>query len=133
MEKLDTMYRPQHTTVGYCLDTHAMTVSLLQYKRDQTPVVIESWLTLSMFHLLQGAELCGKLESASNWNRWIRPYFFSVQNTIQAALMTKEQPSRLLQAPGHPKGASKVRTAQPLGASTYSAHRVVQGNTSLAL
>jgi hypothetical protein len=89
MEKLDTMYRPQRTTVGYRLDTRAMTVGLLQYKRDETVEVIEPWLTTPSFILLHGAVLCGKLESASNCNRWIRPYFFSVQNTIRAALTTK--------------------------------------------
>jgi hypothetical protein len=88
-EKLDTMYRPQRTTVGYRLDTRAMTVGLLQYKRDETVEVIEPWLTTPSFTLLQGAVLCGKLKSAFNYNRWIRPYFFSVQNTIRAALTTK--------------------------------------------
>jgi hypothetical protein len=63
-----------------------MTVGLLQYKRDVTVEVIEPWLTLPSFTLLQGAVLCGKLESASNWNRWSRPYFFSMQNTFCAAL-----------------------------------------------
>ena len=76
MEKLDTMYRPQPTTVGYHLDTRVMTVGLLQYKRDQTVEVIDPWLTSPTFTLLQGAVLCGKLESASQCNRWIRPYFF---------------------------------------------------------
>jgi hypothetical protein len=89
MEKLDTMYRPQRTTVGYRLDTRSMTVGLLPYKRDQTIEIIEPWLTTPTFTLLQGAELCGKLESASTCNRWIRPYFFSVQNTIRAVLTTK--------------------------------------------
>jgi hypothetical protein len=66
-----------------------MTVGLLQYKRDETVEVIEPWLTTPSFTLLQGAVLCGKLEITSNCNRWIRPYFFSVQNTIRAALTTK--------------------------------------------
>jgi hypothetical protein len=89
MKKLDTMYRPQRTRVGYRLDTRAMIVGLLQYKRDETVEVIEPWLTTPSFTLLQGAVLCGKLKNASNCNRWIRPYFFSVQNTICAALTTK--------------------------------------------
>ena len=89
MEKLDTMYRPERTAVGYHVNTRSMTVSLLQYKREQTAVVIDPWLTNSSFTLLEGAELCGKLESSSTCCRWIRPYFFSVQNTIRAALVQK--------------------------------------------
>jgi hypothetical protein len=91
MEKLHTMYRPQQTTVGYLLDTRAMTVGLLQYKWDQTVEVIKPWLTLPTFTLLQGAVLCGKHESASNCNQWIWPYFFSMQNSIRAALTVKWQ------------------------------------------
>ena len=83
------MYRPQRTTVGYRIDTRSMTVGLLQYKREEAVEVIEPWLTSSTFTLLQGAILCGKLESVSTCNRWIRPYFFSVQNTIRAALTSK--------------------------------------------
>jgi hypothetical protein len=41
------------------------------------------------FTLLQAAILCGQLESTSKCNRWIRPYFFSIQNTIRAALTEK--------------------------------------------
>jgi hypothetical protein len=66
-----------------------MTVGLLQYKRNETVEVIEPWLTLPLFTILQGALLCGKLESASNCNRWIGPYFSSVQKTICTALATK--------------------------------------------
>jgi hypothetical protein len=87
MEKLDTMYRPQRTTVGYVVNTRSMTVGLLQYKRDQTALLIDLWLTNSTFTLLQGAELCGKLENASTCNRWIRPFFFAVQNAIRDALI----------------------------------------------
>ncbi len=58
MEKLDTMYWPQRTTVGYrLLDTRAMTVGLLQYKQDETAEVIEPWLTMPSFTLLQGPVL----------------------------------------------------------------------------
>jgi hypothetical protein len=89
MEKLDTMYRPERTAVGYHVNTRDMTVCLLQYKRDQSAEVIEPWLTGSTFTLLDGAELCGKLENASTCCRWIRPFFFSVQNTIRAALNEK--------------------------------------------
>jgi hypothetical protein len=94
MEKLDTMYRPERKTVGYHICTRTMTVSLPQYKRDQTALVIEPWLTMETFTLLQGAELCGKLESASTCNRWVRPFFFSIQNTIRAALTKKWQSIR---------------------------------------
>lgn len=86
MEKLDTSYGPQRKIVGYQVNTRSMTVALLQYKRNETADLIDPWLTCPTFTLLQAAELCGKLESVSTCNRWIRPYFFSVQNTIRAAL-----------------------------------------------
>jgi hypothetical protein len=66
-----------------------MAVSLLQYKQDQTVVVIKSWLTMPTFSIRQGTKHCGKLESVSTCNRWIRPYYSLVQNTIHAALMKK--------------------------------------------
>ena len=98
MEKLDTMYRPQRKMVGYRIDTRAMNVALLQYKRDETSVIIEPWLTMTKFTLLQGATLCGKLESASSCNRWIRPYFFNIQNAIQDALIKEWQKVRAIYA-----------------------------------
>jgi hypothetical protein len=91
MDKLDTMYRPERKMVGYTLNTRAMTVALLQYKRDQMMEVMVPWITMPCFTLLQGAELCGKLESVSQCNRWIRPYFFSVQNAIRKELQKKWQ------------------------------------------
>jgi hypothetical protein len=89
LEKLDTMYRPTRVTVGYRIDTRSMTVSFLQYKRQEIIDEIQRWLVEPKFTLLQGAELCGKLESASTCNRWVRPYFFSVQNTIRSVLTSK--------------------------------------------
>jgi hypothetical protein len=89
MEKLDTMYRPHRKMVGFTINSRKMTVALLQYKRDQTVETITPWLTMPTFTLLQAATLCGQLESTSKCNRWIRPYFFSVQNAIRAALIEK--------------------------------------------
>ena len=89
LEKLDTMYRHHRTTVGYHIDSRTMTVSLLQCKRDETVQLIDAWFQADKFTLLQAAELCGKLESASTCCRWIRPYFFSIQNTLRAVLITK--------------------------------------------
>ena len=106
LEKLDTMYRPQRTVVGYRLDTRAMTVSLTQYKRDQTALVIDPWLTTPTFTLIQGAELCGKLESASTCCRHIRPYYHSVQNTIREVLTVKW---KAIQAIYKRKGKDKIR------------------------
>jgi hypothetical protein len=86
MEKLDTMYRPQRKTVGYRVDSRSLSVGLLQYKRDQAADIITPWLTMPKYTLLDAAILCGNLESTSTCNRWIRPYFFAIQNTIRADL-----------------------------------------------
>jgi hypothetical protein len=111
MEKLDTMYRPERTTVGYRLNTRTMTVALLQYKREQTAACIEPWLTMATFTLLEGATLCGMLENASTCNRWVRPYFFSVQNTIRDALIQKWQQMRATHAR---KSISSLEKKYPL-------------------
>jgi hypothetical protein len=89
MEKLDTMHRPMRKMVGYTVNSRNMTVALLQHKRDQTVATATPWLTMPAFALLQAAILRGQLESTSKCNRWIRPYFFSMQNTIRAALTEK--------------------------------------------
>jgi hypothetical protein len=89
MEKLDTMCRPTRKMVGYAVNGRNMTVALLQYKRDQTVETATPWLTMPVFTLLQADILCGQLKSTSKCNRWIRPYFFSMQNTIRAALIEK--------------------------------------------
>jgi hypothetical protein len=45
---------------------------------------------MPVFTLLQAAILCGQLESStSKCNRWIRPYFYSIQNAIRAVLVEK--------------------------------------------
>jgi hypothetical protein len=44
---------------------------------------------MPVFTLLQAAILCGQLASTSKCNCWIRPYFFSIQNAIRAALIEK--------------------------------------------
>ncbi len=89
MDKLDTMYRPSRKMVGYTINTRKMTVALTQFKRDEMIEMLEPWLTMPFFTLIEGAQLCGKLESVSQCNRWIRPYFFSVQNAIRKVLQNK--------------------------------------------
>jgi hypothetical protein len=90
LKKLDTMYRPTFVTAGYHIDTRHRMVSFLPYKRQQIIDDIQHWLLKSTFTLLQGAELCGKLESTSMCNhRWVQPYFFLVQNTIRVILTNK--------------------------------------------
>jgi hypothetical protein len=89
LDKLDTLYRPARTVVGHHVDLRAMTVALMVHKRVETAEMMTPWLSLPLSTLLQGAEICGKLEDASNCCRWIRPYFFVVQNTIRAALLDK--------------------------------------------
>jgi hypothetical protein len=89
LDKLDTLYRPARTMVGHHVDSRAMTVALMEHKRVETAEMMTPWLSMPLFTLLQGAEICGKLEDASNCCRWIRPYFFVVQNTIHAALLDK--------------------------------------------
>jgi hypothetical protein len=83
MEKLNASYGPQRKIVGHQVNTWSMTVALLQCKRNETADLIGR-----KFTLLQAAELCGKLESVSTCNRWMRPHLFSVQNTVRAALTT---------------------------------------------
>ncbi len=89
LDKLDTLYRPARTMVGYHVNSRTMTVALLEHKRVKTAEMITPWLSMPSFTLLQGAEICGKLEDASTCCRWIRPYFFAVQNTIRASLLDK--------------------------------------------
>jgi hypothetical protein len=111
LDKLDTLYGPRRTLVGYKVDSRAMTVTLLPHKRIETAEMITPWLTMKRFTLLQGAEICGKLEDASTCCRWIRPYFFAIQNTIRAALLTKGKRIR-----GYYKrmGVEKIRAAYAL-------------------
>jgi hypothetical protein len=111
MEKLDASYGPQRKIVGCQVNTRSMTVALLQHKRNETADLVDPWLVLPTFALLQAAELCGKLESVSTCNRWMRPYFFSVQNTVRAALTTTW---KKVQAFYRRKGMAKVKAKHQL-------------------
>jgi hypothetical protein len=111
MEKLDTSYGPQQKIVGYHVNTRSMTVALLQHKRNETTDLIDPWLVFPTFALLQAAEVCRKLESVSTCNRWMRPYFFSVQNTVRAALTATWKE---VQAFYRRKGIAKVKAKYQL-------------------
>ena len=62
MENLDPKHRPVRKIVGYERKTRAMNVSLLQYKRDDTVVVVEPWLTMSTL-LFKALNYAGNLRA----------------------------------------------------------------------
>jgi hypothetical protein len=112
LDKLDTLYNHLRKLLGYQVNSRALTVGILFYKREQTVVILGSWLVRRSFTIRDAAELVGSLESISGYHRWGRTCFFTLQNILRSALRI-----RYHQTKGyydrHPELATRIRKQLP--------------------
>jgi hypothetical protein len=75
--------------VGYWINSRALTVGLLDYKREQAQCLLTEWLDKSSCTLLEASQLQGILESLTRFTIWARPWFFALQNAIRVELVKR--------------------------------------------
>ena len=82
-DKLITLYSHLRKINGFMLDTRALTVDILDYKRDQVIEQLVRWTMMVHFTLREAAQIVGMLESLSRYTRWGRAWFFAFQNLMR--------------------------------------------------
>jgi hypothetical protein len=82
-DKLFTMYNWTRVFLGFLFNSRKMTIGLTPCRTKILIETLTTWLTKSNFTLLEAAKLLGTLQHATSVNRWVRPYFFALQNAIR--------------------------------------------------
>ena len=85
-DKLNTRYTHLRKWNGFQSDSRTLDVDVLLYKRDQVIQELQLWLLKMSFTLRDAAQLAGLLESLSRYNKWLRAWFFALQNIIRTII-----------------------------------------------
>jgi hypothetical protein len=80
--KFDGFFTHERKMIGYGVNSRRMVLFMLDHKRTQLLGLLDIWLALVDFDLLQCAELLGHLGSATTTCRWARVLFFGLQNLL---------------------------------------------------
>lgn len=87
--KFDKFFMHERKMIGYGVNTRGMILFLLRYKREQLLGLLDLWLDMSDFDLLECAEMLGHLGSATTTCRWARVLFFGLQNLLRLHLVAQ--------------------------------------------
>ena len=82
-DKLVTVYNWTRVFLGFLFNSRKMTMGLTSDRTDILIELLTRWLAKNAFTLLEAAKLLGMLQHATRVNRWVRPYFFALQNAIR--------------------------------------------------
>ena len=110
-DKLNTLYNHLRTACGHGIDTRALSVDLLEYKREQIVALLLKWLRYATFTLKEASQLHGLLESITRYNKWGRAWFFGLQNAIRHEL--RKRYHQLLRWYGRSGRAQRIRQDLP--------------------
>jgi hypothetical protein len=109
--KFDGFFTHLRKMIGYGVDTRRMVLFMLDYKRTQLLGLLETWLSLTDFDLLECAEMLGHLGSATTTCRWARVLFFGLQNLLRIHLVAQYHKSKAYY--DRSGGAKRVSQALP--------------------
>jgi hypothetical protein len=87
--KFDGFFTHERKMIGYGVNSRRMVLFMLDHKRTQLLGLLDIWLAMADFDLLQCAELLGHLGSATTTCRWARVLFFGLQNLLRLHLVAQ--------------------------------------------
>jgi hypothetical protein len=82
-DKLFTTYNWTRVFLGFLFNSRRMSIGLTPERIEILVATLTGWLAKRNFTLLEAAQLLGTLQHATRVNRWVRPYFFALQNAIR--------------------------------------------------
>jgi len=87
LDKLNTYYSHQRKIVGAWIDTRELSIGLIDYKRVEAIEILDDWIDHKpAFCIREASVLHGTLLSISEYTRWGRALFFTVQNILRTEL-----------------------------------------------
>jgi hypothetical protein len=92
--KFDKFFTHLRKMIGCGVDARRVVLFMLDYKRLQLLGLLETWLSLTDFDLLECAEMLGHLGSATTTCRWARVLFFGLQNLLRIHLVAQYHKSK---------------------------------------
>ena len=88
-DKLETEYSHIRKCTGVIVNSRELTIALPEYKRNNIIELIEGFLSSDHYNIVQAAQLCGTLESASTMNRTGRLWFTILQGRLRNAIRVR--------------------------------------------
>ena len=85
-DKFEGSYNHQRKMVGRLFDSRKLTVGMLPHKREELIQTLEAWTTYTSYDLPEISSLLGLLDNHTKYASWARSWYFSLYNSVRAAL-----------------------------------------------
>ena len=88
-DKFEAFYNHERRLVGRRFNSRTLSVGMLDYKREQLVALLQEWLSMPDFGLLDIAHPLGTLENHTRYAVWARCWYFALQNAARRILRTR--------------------------------------------